>query len=149
MVAGVVFVDVDLAEGAKGVGGDVGERIEEAGIGGDDTDEFAAIGAGEMAGVGDLAAEVEAAGEGEDVGEREAFAVEGAGEGEGRGAVEEELGASAADFGGGKEEEALHGWSDRTGRGGFGKEERKSPPEGRAWKGAGGSRVAMFKRCRF
>lgn len=115
MVARVVFVDVDLAEGAKGVGGDVRERIEEAGIGGDDTDEFAAIGAGEMAGVGDLAAEVEAAGEGEDVGEREAFAVKSAGERKRSGVVEKEFGADAADFGGGKEEDTLHRGRDRGG----------------------------------
>lgn len=113
-VARIVLADVDFAKGAEGGGRDVRERVEKSGIGGDDTNEFAAIGADEMAGVGDLAAEVEAAGEGEDVGEREALAMEGAGERKRRGAVEEKLGADAADLGGGKEKDALHLRNDRA-----------------------------------
>ena len=117
-IARIVFVNVDFAEGAESGGRDVRERIEEPGIGRNDTDELAAIGADEVAGVGDLAAKVESAGESEDVGERKSLAMEGAGEGKRRGAIEEKFGADAADFGGGEEEEALHERNDR-GRGGW------------------------------
>ena len=76
-IPGISSVDIDGAEGEQIARFEEGVGIEQTAIGGDDANLVAAMGIGEMSGIGQFSAEVETAGEGKNFSQRQASLMKG------------------------------------------------------------------------